>query len=210
MECPFEALEQAIKDAGVVFLMAPRHHSAMRHVGPVRAELGVRTIFNLLGPLSNPALVKRILVGSYDQRWLNPFAQALDQLGTEYAWIVHGADGLDELSTTGTNQITSLNKGKITHFTLHPSDLDLPEAQLDALRGGDAEYNAKALQRLLSGEKGPYWDIVMLNAAGALVAGGHETDLNTAFQRADKSLKEGAAAEALNRLVSITNGINNI
>jgi len=205
MDCPFSALEDALKTANVVFLMAPRHHSAMRHVGPVRAELGVRTIFNLLGPLANPALVKRILVGSYDAHWLRPFAEALDRLGTQYAWVVHGADGLDELSTTGPNQIVSLNKGRIDSFTLNPADLGLPAASLDDLKGGDSDYNARALRRLLAGETGPYRDIVLLNAAGALVAAGHESDMNTAFTRARTAIDNGAANAALDRLITTTN-----
>ena len=135
MDCPFDALEDALTQAGVVFLMAPRHHAAMRHVGPIRAELGVRTIFNLLGPLSNPAKVSRILVGSFDAMWLHPFAEALDKLGTRHAWIVHGADGLDELSTTGNNQIVQLRGGKIKSFTLHPSELGLKQPLWKKLKG---------------------------------------------------------------------------
>jgi len=205
MECPFEALEEALEVAGVVFLMAPRHHAAMRHVGPIRAELGVRTIFNLLGPLSNPAGVTRILVGSFDAVWLRPFAEALDRLGTRHAWVVHGADGLDELSTTGTNQITQLRDGQIKSFTLHPSDLGLKTAAIDDIKGGNPEVNAAALRRLLEGEAGPYRDIVLLNAAGALVAGGHETELSDALARAAKAIDSKKALNALDTLINITN-----
>ena len=205
MECPFEALEEALEAAGVVFLMAPRHHAAMRHVGPIRAELGVRTIFNLLGPLSNPAGVTRILVGSFDAVWLRPFAEALDKLGTRHAWVVHGADGLDELSTTGTNQITQLRDGQIKSFTLHPSDLGLKTAAIDDIKGGNPEVNAAALRRLLEGEAGPYRDIVLLNAAGALVAGGHETELSDALARATAAIDSKKALNALDTLIKETN-----
>lgn len=205
LDCPAEALSEALDRANIVFLMAPRHHSAMRHVGPVRAELGVRTIFNLLGPLSNPALVKRILVGVFDARWLTPFAEALHTLGTTHAWVVHGADGLDELSTTGTNQIVTLKDGRISETTLHPSDLGLPVACLDDIRGGSAEDNAAALRALLDGTAGPYRDIVLLNAAAGFVAGGHETDLTVGLDRARHALDTGAARSALDNLVSVTN-----
>lgn len=205
LDCPFAALSDALTTANIVFLMAPRHHSAMRHVGPVRAELGVRTIFNLLGPLSNPALVKRILVGVFDARWLTPFAQALHSLGTTRAWVVHGADGLDELSTTGSNQITILKDGQISEARLHPSDLNLPIASLADIKGGSAEQNAAALRALLDGEAGPYRDIVLLNAAAAFVAGGHEAELSVGLDRAVQAIDSGAAKHALDQLVEITN-----
>ena len=177
----------------------------MRHVGPIRAELGVRTIFNLLGPLANPAGVTRILVGSFDAVWLRPFAEALDRLGTRHAWVVHGADGLDELSTTGTNQITQLRNGQIKSFTLHPSDLGLKTAVIDDIKGGNPEVNAAALRRLLEGEAGPYRDIVLLNAAGALVAGGHETELSDALARATAAIDSKKALNALDNLIKETN-----
>ena len=205
MDCPFDALEDALTQAGVVFLMAPRHHAAMRHVGPIRAELGVRTIFNLLGPLSNPAKVSRILVGSFDAMWLHPFAEALDKLGTRHAWIVHGADGLDELSTTGNNQIVQLRGGKIKSFTLNPSELGLKTASLEEIKGGSPEVNATALRQLLEGQTGPYRDIVLLNAAGALVAGGHEEQLSDALARAEAAIDSKKALNALDTLTSITN-----
>ncbi|MGB2021521.1 MAG: anthranilate phosphoribosyltransferase [Candidatus Puniceispirillaceae bacterium] len=205
MDCPFDALEDALTQAGVVFLMAPRHHAAMRHVGPIRAELGVRTIFNLLGPLSNPAKVSRILVGSFDAMWLHPFAEALDKLGTRHAWIVHGADGLDELSTTGNNQIVQLHGGKIKSFTLNPSELGLKTASLEEIKGGSPEVNATALRQLLEGQTGPYRDIVLLNAAGALVAGGHEEQLSDALARAEAAIDSKKALNALDTLISITN-----
>ena len=205
MECPFDALDEALAKAGVVFLMAPRHHAAMRHVGPIRAELGVRTIFNLLGPLSNPAQVSRYLIGSFDARWLHPFAEALDKLGARNAWIVHGADGLDELSTTGENQIVQLRDGQIKTLTLHPSELGLKTATIEDIKGGSPEQNAKALRGLLEGEAGPYRDIVLLNAAAALVAAGHEEQVSDALARATVSIDSKKALHALETLTSITN-----
>jgi anthranilate phosphoribosyltransferase len=205
MECPFDALDEALAKAGVVFLMAPRHHAAMRHVGPIRAELGVRTIFNLLGPLSNPAQVSRYLIGSFDARWLHPFAEALDKLGARNAWIVHGADGLDELSTTGENQIVQLRDGQIKTLTLHPSELGLKTATIEDIKGGSPEQNAKALRGLLEGEEGPYHDIVLLNAAAALVASGHEEQLSDALARATVSIDSKKALYALESLTLITN-----
>ena len=204
IDCPFEQLETALKDAHICFLMAPRHHAAMRHVGPVRAELKIRTIFNLLGPLSNPALVNRIMVGVYDAHWLRPFAEALKQLGTSHAWIVHGANGLDEMSTTGENQICALADGVISDFTLHPEELGIAVTSIDALKGGDADVNAAALRKVLDGETGPYRDIVLLNATAGLVATGHESDMKIALGRAQDSLDSGAARTALTKLIEIT------
>ena len=205
LDAPFSQIETALQEAGICFLAAQRHHAAMRHVGPVRAEMGMRSIFNLLGPLSNPALVSRIMVGVYDVKWCRPFAEALSSLGTTHAWIVHGADGLDELSTTGTNQICALQNGEIREFTLHPEELDIPVATIDALKGGDAEANAEALKAVLSGASGAYRDIVLLNVAGALVATGYEQDLRSAKSRAEQAIDTGAAKTALADLVAITN-----
>ena len=206
IDCPFDRLETALTDTHICFLMAPRHHAAMRHVGPVRAELKIRTIFNLLGPLSNPALVNRIMIGVYDSHWLAPFAMALRQLGTSHAWIVHGANGLDELSTTGENHVCALKDGIISHFTLHPEELGLSVAHIDQLKGGNASENALALRELLNGEPGPYRDVVVLNAAASLVATGHESDLKIALERVTEALDAGAALRALNNLVRITGG----
>ena len=207
IDCPFDVLENALEQAGIAFLMAPRHHAAMRHVAPVRSEIGVRTIFNLLGPLSNPALVTRTMIGCCESKWLYPFAEALAELGTTDAWIVHGADGLDEVSTTGSNQITCLRNGKITSHTINPTDIGLPLAKLEDIKGGDPTYNAQALRSVLAGDKityAGYRDIVLLNAAASMVATGHEKELQTSFKRAQKSLDSGAAEQALNCLIQIT------
>jgi len=177
-----------------------------RDVGPVRAALGVRTIFNLLGPLSNPALVKRIMVGVFDQSYCAPFAHVLARLGTNHAWVVHGADGLDEVSTTGKTHVAALVDGKVSEFTISPEDIGLPTAHLDQLRGGDGEHNARYLRALLEGETGPYHDIVLFNAAAALVAGGHVADLQQGAKMAKASIVSGKALAALDGLIAITNG----
>lgn len=205
LDCDMARVSQALQEAGVCFLMAPRHHSAMRHVGPVRADLGTRTIFNLLGPLANPALVKRIMVGVFDRKWCRPFAEALAQLGTTHAWVVHGSDGLDEVTTTGETYVCALEEGALREFTISPADLDLPLATLDDLRGGTPEENADHLRALLDGVAGPYRDIVIFNAAAALVGGGHAATLSDGAAMAIASLDEGRAKAALENLVRITN-----
>ena len=206
LDCDMPLVQRALAEANITFLMAPRHHAAMRHVGPVRAALGVRTIFNLLGPLSNPALVKRIMVGVFDQSYCASFAHVLAQLGTTHAWVVHGADGLDEVSTTGKTHVAALHNGKISEFTISPDDIGLRTASLDQLRGGDGDHNARYLRALLEGETGPYHDVVLFNAAAALVAGGHAEDLQQAATQAQKALDSGKALAALDNLISITNG----
>ena len=205
LDCDFSLVEQALDEANIAFLMAPRHHAAMRHVAPVRAALGVRTIFNMLGPLANPALVKRIMVGVYDRSYCAPFAHVLAELGTTHAWVVHGADGLDEVSTTGPTYVAELKDGSVTEFTISPEDIGLPTVTLDVLRGGDGAHNAYYLRALLDGETGPYRDIVLFNAAAALVAGGHASNLHDAAKRATASIDDGHGRAALDKLVAITN-----
>ena len=205
LDCDLALVSRALEDAGVCFLMAPRHHAAMRHVGPVRADLGVRTIFNLLGPLANPALVKRIMVGVFNRNWCLPFAEALAKLGTTHAWVVHGSDGLDEVTTTGETHVVSLSDGTIREFTISPSDIGLSTVSIDDLRGGTPEENAAHLQALLDGSAGAYRDIVIFNAASALVAGGHAASLVDAAAMAKDSLDSGRAKTALTKLVQITN-----
>ena len=205
VDCEMDLVGMALKEAGICFLMAPRHHSAMRHVGPVRAELGIRTIFNMLGPLANPALVKRIMVGVFEPALCVPFAHALASLGTTHAWVVHGADGLDEVSTTGETKVAALVDGAVSEFTISPDDIGLPTVPIDALHGGTPEENAASLRALLDGAAGPYRDVVVLNAAAALVGGGHEDSLEDAAARAVASIDDGNARAALDRLVAITN-----
>jgi anthranilate phosphoribosyltransferase len=195
---------RSLDDAGIAFLFAPAYHGAMRHVGPVRAEIGFRTVFNLLGPLSNPASAKRQVMGVYDPRLLEPLAEVLGRLGAARAWTVHG-QGLDELTTTGETEVAEWKDGVVRRFTVAPEDAGLPRADIAALRGGDAEENALALHNLLAGEKGAYRDIVLLNAAAALVVADRAADLKDGAVIAARVIDEGRAAQALTDLVVATN-----
>jgi len=177
----------------------------MRHWAPVRAELGIRTIFNLLGPLSNPAGVTRQVVGVFDDRWVEPLAEVLRNLGSVHAWVVRGSDGLDELTTTGSTRVAELKAGAISVFEVTPEDAGLPRATLAQLKGGDAQANAAAIREVLGGEPGPFRDIVLLNAAAALIVGGKSARLADGVERAGRSIDTGAAAQALDRLIAITN-----
>ena len=205
LEADAVLLERALEEAGMCFLLAPRHHSAMRHVGPVRVELGTRTIFNLTGPLSNPAGATRQLVGVFARDWIEPLAEVLGRLGAERAWVVHGSDGLDELTTTGPSHVAALAGGKVERFDLRPEDAGLPLARLDDLRGGDAAANAAALLALLGGERGPYRDIVLLNSAAALVIAEKASSLTSGVGLAASALDSGRARRVLDRVVAITN-----
>ncbi len=198
-------VQRALTDAGICFMMAPRHHGAMRNVGGPRVELGTRTIFNLLGPISNPAGVKRLLVGVFDRRWVEPIAQVLGRLGAERAWVVHGADDMDELTTTGVSYVAELSGGDVRCLEVSPEDAGLPRARLDDLLGGDAEANAAAIRALLAGEPGPFRDIVLLNAAGALIVACVVEDLKTGVTLAIESIDSGAARAKLDSLVRISN-----
>ncbi len=195
----------ALDEVGLVFLFAQAHHPAMRHVGPARRELGFRTIFNLLGPLSNPAGAQRQLVGVFADDKRRPIAEALMSLGCESAWVVHGHGGLDELSLSGATQVTSLKNKTLSELEIHPGDLGLVTAPLETLKGGDAAHNALALRALLQGETGPYRDVVLLNAAAALVATAAAPDLTEALARATASLDSQAALAKLDQLIAFTN-----
>jgi anthranilate phosphoribosyltransferase len=199
-------VRRALHEAGVCFLMAPRHHGAMRHVGPTRVELGTRTVFNLLGPLSNPAGTRRQLIGVFAAQWVEPLAEVLGRLGAERAWVVHGSDGLDELTTTGPSQVAELRDGAVRAFEVRPEDAGLPAARPEDLRGGDAETNAAALTALLGGAPGPYRDVVLLNAAAALIVAGRADTLADGVRLAARAVDDGRARRALERLVAITNG----
>ncbi len=198
-----ERQRQALDEVGIAFLFAPAFHGAMRHVGPVRAEIGFRTVFNLLGPLSNPAGAKRQVMGVYDPRLLEPLAEVLGRLGAVRAWTVHG-QGLDELTTTGPSEVAEWKDGTVRRFTVTPEDAGLPRADLEALRGGDAEVNAAALTALLAGQTGPYRDIVLLNAAAALVVADRAADLKAGVALAAAAIDDGRAAAALAGLARIT------
>jgi anthranilate phosphoribosyltransferase len=198
-------VERAIAEAKIGFLMAPRYHGAIRHVGPTRVELGTRTIFNLLGPLSNPAGAKRQLLGVFAPEWVRPLAEVLGKLGSERAWVVHG-EGMDELTTTGTSVVAELKDGKVRSFEVKPEDLGLARASRQALSGGDPAGNAERMQALLHGEKGPLRDIVLLNAGAALMVAGQARDHREGLDLAALSIDGGKAAAALAHMVAITNG----
>lgn len=205
LECDFANIEKAVRKAGIGFMMAPRHHPALRFVGPTRVELGFRTIFNLLGPLSNPAFVDKALIGVYDAKWGRPFAEALKLLGTKHAYIVHGDGGLDEVSLSGPTTVYAIDSGDISEFVINPSDFGVSNAPLDAIKGGDASFNARKLRGLLDGELGAYRDIACINAATALVATKNEKQFGDAFKRAEAAIDSRAAKGALDQLVTITN-----
>ena len=200
-----EVVARCIAQAGIGFMMAPAHHAAMRHVGPARVELGTRTIFNLLGPLANPAGVKRHLIGVFSAAWLEPMAEALRNLGSERAWVTHGGDGLDEITTTTTTRIVELKDGAIRAFEIAPEDAGLRRADPSALKGGDAAHNAQALRDVLDGAQNAYRDIAMLNAAGALVVAGKVGGLTQGVERANHSINSGAAKRTLETLVQVSN-----
>ncbi len=204
---PVAAVEEAMRTAGVGFLMATIYHPAMRHVGPVRADLGLRTIFNLLGPLANPAAVRRQVIGVFAARWLTPLAEVLRELGSEHAWIVHGGDGMDELTLTGESSVAELRDGRVRTFTASPEDAGLARASPKDLIGGDAAANAASIRRLLDGAPGPYRDIVLLNAGAALVVAGQAGDLREGAAHAARSIDTGAAGGALERLIACTQGL---
>ncbi|TGV22266.1 anthranilate phosphoribosyltransferase [Mesorhizobium sp. M4B.F.Ca.ET.143.01.1.1] len=199
-----ETIGRCIHGAGVGFMFAPAHHPAMKHVGPIRGELGTRTIFNLLGPLSNPAGVSRQMVGVFLPEWIMPVAEALKALGTEHAWIVHG-DGYDEITTTGETQVAELAGGEIRTFALTPEAVGLQRHTKDELRGGDAAYNAKALRDMLAGAAGAYRDTVLMNAGAGLVVAGKATTLADGMASAAQAIDSGRALQVLGRLVEISN-----
>ena len=199
-----EAISRCISQAGLGFMFAQQHHSAMRHVGPTRVELGTRTIFNLLGPLSNPAGVTRQLVGVFSPQWLVPVAEVLRDLGSTSVWVVHG-EGLDEITTTGVTQVAALENGAIRTFELTPDDFGLETAMLADLKGGDGAHNAEALKGVLEGDATPYRDIALANAAASLVIAGRAADLREGMDLARQSLTSGAAKATLERLIRVSN-----
>ena len=196
---------RCIHDAGIGFMFAPAHHPAMKNVGPTRVELGTRTIFNLLGPLSNPAGVKRQMVGAFSKHWIEPMAQVLKNLGSESAWVVHGSDGLDEITTAGPTSVVALENGKLRSFEIAPEDVGLPRSAPGALKGGDAATNAAALLDVLKGKKSALRDIAAFNAAAALVVAGRAKDLADGMAQASKSVDSGEAEGRLDRLIAVSN-----
>ncbi|MGB3044900.1 MAG: anthranilate phosphoribosyltransferase [Xanthobacteraceae bacterium] len=200
-----DQVSRCVKDTGIGFMFAPTHHPAMKNVGPTRVELATRTIFNLLGPLSNPAGVTRQMVGVFSRQWVHPLAQVLKNLGAESIWVVHGSDGLDEITLTGPTFVAALEGGNIRTFEVTPDDAGLPRANGDALKGGDADANAVALKGVLDGKPGAYRDVALLNAAAALIVGGRAKDLKEGVAIGAKALDSGAAAERLKQLIAVSN-----
>jgi anthranilate phosphoribosyltransferase len=203
-----EQVGACIREAGIGFMFAPAHHPAMKNVGPTRVELGTRTIFNLLGPLSNPASVKRQMIGTFSKHWIEPMAQVLKNLGAESVWVVHGSDGLDEITTSGATSVAALENGKIRLFEVTPEEAGLKRVKTEALRGGDAEHNAKALLDVLKGKPGPFRDISILNAAAALIVAGKAKDLKEGAGLAAQSIESGEAEARLDRLIKVSNTVD--
>ena len=200
-----EQVGRCIAEAGIGFMFAPSHHPAWKNVGPTRVELATRTIFNLLGPLANPADVKRQMVGVFSKQWVLPLAQVLKNLGSEAVWVVHGSDGLDEITLTGPTFVAALEGGAIRSFEVSPEDVGLKRVAGEALKGGNAAANAVALQSVLDGKPSPYRDVALLNAAAALVVAGRAKDLKEGLTLGIQSIDSGAAAERLKRLVAVSN-----
>lgn len=204
LELTPEQISKCIREAGIGFMFAPNHHPAMRHVGPTRAEMGVRTMFNLLGPQSNPAGVKRYVLGVFDNEWVEPVAAALLANQAQSAWVVHGDSGLDELSTTGPSFVSQIKNGNLTSFEVTPEDAGLPRASLDDIVGGDPEYNAGELRKLLDGAKGPYRDIVLLNAAAAFIVADKAETLPEGVALGAEAIDSGKAKATLDKLVAVS------
>ncbi|WP_192384320.1 anthranilate phosphoribosyltransferase [Mesorhizobium silamurunense] len=205
IDIPPETISRCIHEAGVGFMFAPAHHPAMKHVGPIRGELGTRTIFNLLGPLSNPAGVSRQMVGVFLPEWITPVAETLKALGADHAWVVHG-DGYDEITTTGETQVAELAGGEIRGFTLTPEAVGLKRHSKEELRGGDAAYNATALRDMLGGDPGAYRDTVLMNAGAGLVVAGKATTFADGIEAAAQAIDSGRALAVLDKLIEISNG----
>jgi anthranilate phosphoribosyltransferase len=205
LDAPFELVSKAIFEAGIGFMMAPRHHGAMKHVGKPRVELGVRTVFNVLGPLTNPAGVTRQFTGVFAREWIVPLAQVLGNLGTEKAWVVHGADGLDELTTTGPSYVAALENGHVETFEVTPEEAGIERATLEDLKGGNPAFNAKAIHNLLDGAASAYRDAVVYNAAGALIVADKVKTLKEGAKTAAQAIDSGKAKATLEKLVAITN-----
>ncbi|MCF8720493.1 anthranilate phosphoribosyltransferase [Nitrospina gracilis] len=205
IEAEKSVVEKCLKDAGIAFLFAPSMHKAMKHAADVRRELGFRTLFNLLGPLTNPAGVKAQVVGVFDAKWAEPLASVLDKLGCRHAFVVHGEDGLDEITLTGPTKIAELKDGKVNAYVLNPQDLGLTLCRAEDLKGGDAEDNAELVRGVLAGVPGPKRDIVLLNAAAAIVAAGRAEDLKAGIDVARQSIDSGAARQKLEDLCRLSN-----
>jgi anthranilate phosphoribosyltransferase len=200
-----DEITRCIYEAGIGFMFAPAHHPATKNVASTRVELGTRTVFNLLGPLSNPASVKRQMIGVFSRQWVEPMAQVAKALGSECVWVAHGSDGLDEITTSGPTHVAALENGTVRTFDINPEDAGVARAKPEALKGGDAEANAAALLAVLKGNKGPYRDIALFNAAASLIVAGRAKDLKEGAAIATKSLDSGEAGGRLERLIKVSN-----
>jgi anthranilate phosphoribosyltransferase len=200
-----EGVGRCINEAGIGFMFAPAHHPAMKNVGPTRLELGTRTIFNLIGPLSNPAGVKRQMVGVFSRQWIEPLANVLKNLGSEHVWVVHGSDGLDEITTSGPTHVAALENDTVRTFEITPEEVGLQRVKPDALRGGDAKDNASALVEVLKGKIGAFREVAIFNAAAGLIVAGRAKDLKQAIALASQSVDSGEAHDRLERLIAISN-----
>ena len=200
-----DGVERCLGEAGIAFMMAPTHHASMRNVGPTRSELGTRTIFNILGPLSNPAGVKRQLVGVFSAAWLEPMAEVLRNFGAERVWVTHGLDGLDEITTTGPTKVVELKGGALHSFELTPEAAGLPRSAPAALKGGEPAHNAKALIDVLDGAESAYRDIGLINAGAALVVAGKAVSVKEGVAMGDAAIRSRAARRTLDRLIAASN-----
>jgi anthranilate phosphoribosyltransferase len=200
-----DGVERCIREAGIGFIMAPAHHASMRHVGPTRVELGTRTIFNLLGPLSNPAGVKRQIVGVFSAAWLEPIAEVLRNFGSERVWVTHGLDGLDEITVTAPTRVVELKGGALHAFELTPEAAGLARSAPEALKGGDPAHNAKALLDVLDGAPGAFRDIGLMTTAAALVVAGKAGAIKDGIAMGEAAIRSGAARRTLDRLIAVSN-----
>ena len=207
LDLPAPKVARCVDEVGIGFLYAPLLHTAMKHVMPARREMGIRTVFNMLGPLTNPAAANAQVIGVYAASLTEPLARVLAELGTIRAFVVHGADGLDELSNTGESRVAEVREGVVRTFTVRPEDFGLPRAAITDLRGGDREQNAQIIKALLDGEPGPRRDIVLMNAAAALVAGARARDLKEGVTLAAQSIDSGAARAKLERLIAVSQAL---
>ena len=205
IDCDMEVVRRCLWEVGICFLMAPRHHSATRHVAPTRVELATRTIFNLLGPLSNPAGTRRQLVGVFAPEWVRPIAEVLGRLGAEHVWVVHGS-GIDELTTAGTTTVAEYKDGRVVEFEVEPDEAGVKPATVEQLKGGEPAHNAALMRDLLGGSPGPLRDVVLLNSAACLIVAGRAASLRGGAELAAQSIDTGAARGVLEKLVAMTNG----
>lgn len=205
IEAKPDVISRCIAEAGCGFMFAPAHHAAVRHVGPSRVELATRTVFNLLGPMSNPASVKRQVIGVYARQWVEPLAHVMNKLGSEAVWVTHGEGGLDEITPTGTTWVAELKDGQVTTFEIQPEDAGVTRRTLDELKGGDADHNAEALRGVLAGDRNAFRDASTMTAGAALLVAGKAGDLKDGTAQAEAAIDSGAAMKVLDKLIEASN-----